>query len=123
MENQIDIYAGFGSRQKARLIKNAVHATILLLNSWCDGRFKSLPSIFSKQMDTYWTPEVQKLRYHALAINRECIKKVACLDQTPSHVSHSYIFLFCRYDCSLSAKYYAATIILRNDGLIMAFYI
>lgn len=123
MENQTDILTGLDSGKKAGLIKNGVQATSLLLQSWCDGDFKKLPPEFSRQMIAYWTPEAQKARCQALAIDRDHITTVECVDQTPSHVSNGYIYLFCRYVCPVSETVYGARIILRQDGVIMAFYI
>ena len=109
--------------KRARLIRNAIQATTRLLQRWCEGCFASLPPVFSTQMNTYWTPEAQKARYHALTLNRGCIEPLAYSDQTPSRVSSRYIYIVCYYGRPFSAPRYSSRIILRTDSMIMAFYI
>ena len=123
MENQFEILSGQAVGKKSRLIKEGIQATTVLLKRWCDGRFTALPAPFSKQMNTYWTPELQKERYHALALDHGCIDPLAFSEQTPSRVSILYIYITCHYGRPCSAPCYSARIILGKDGRIMAFYI
>lgn len=123
MKNQLERLTDDTVGKKDRLIRAAIQATTGLLKRWCDGRFISLPSAFSRQMNTYWTPEFQKERYHALALNHGCIEPLAYSDQTLSRVSALYIHIACHYGRPFSVPHYSARIILRTDGRIMAFYI
>lgn len=108
---------------KSWLIGEAIQATTALLKRWCAGRFAALTPPFSRQMEIYWTPELQKERYHALELDQGCIEPLAYSDQTPSHVSVLYIYITCHYGNPHSAPRYSARIIVSKDGRIMAFYI
>ncbi len=123
MRNQFEIVTGYAVGKRTRLIREAIQATTSLLKRWCDGGFTSLPSVFSKPMNTYWTPEFQKERYHALALNLGCIEPLAYSDHTPSRVSILYIYITCHYGRPSSTPHYSARIILNTVGRIMAFYI
>lgn len=119
MEIQHEKPTGFPNSDKSRQAKEAAGEVTRLLETWCAGRFTTLPPAFSPQMKYYWTPKAQAARSASLGLIRASLDHLAIFDQTPSHVSNGYIYLVCQWDSRMPA----AKIILRKNGPIMAFYI